>query len=72
MVDYGIRLWDIAATELVVTEAGGRWVETYRKPRRPGDAVYGVIFGKPRVVQWLLPFFQTGGRPQREAFDGHG
>jgi histidinol-phosphatase len=57
MVDYGIRLWDIAATELLVREAGGRWVEVYRKPRQPGDAIYGVIFGKPRVVKWLLPFF---------------
>jgi fructose-1,6-bisphosphatase/inositol monophosphatase family enzyme len=60
MVDYGIRLWDIAATELLVTEAGGRWVETYRQPRQPHDAVYGVIFGKPKVVQWLLPFFRAG------------
>jgi len=72
MVDYGVRLWDIAATELLVTEAGGRWVEVYRKPRHPRDAVYGVIFGKPRVVKWLLPFFEAGGRPPREAFDGHG
>jgi fructose-1,6-bisphosphatase/inositol monophosphatase family enzyme len=61
MVDYGVRLWDIAATELLVTEAGGRWVETYRKPRHPGDAVYGVIFGKPRVVKWLLSFFDRHG-----------
>ena len=60
MVDYGIRLWDIAATELLVTEAGGRWVEAYRKPRDPRDAVYGVIFGKPRVVKWLLGFFDHG------------
>lgn len=60
MVDYGIRLWDIAATELLVREAGGRWVEVYRKPHAPGDATYGVIFGKPRVVRWLLPFFDHG------------
>ena len=72
MVDYGVRLWDIAATELLVTEAGGTWVEAYRKPRLPRDAVYGVIFGKPRVVKWLLPFFEAGGRPRLEAFDGHG
>jgi histidinol-phosphatase len=72
MVDYGIRLWDIAATELLVTEAGGRWVEVYRKPRHQPDAVYGVIFGKPRVVKWLLPFFATGSPPRRAAFDGHG
>jgi histidinol-phosphatase len=58
MVDYGIRLWDIAASELLVREAGGRWVEVYRKPRAPRDAVYGVIFGKPRVVEWLLPLFR--------------
>lgn len=72
MVDYGIRLWDIAATELLVTEAGGRWVEAYRQPRHPRDAVYGVIFGKPRVVKWLLPFFEAGGRPRPKAFEGHG
>jgi hypothetical protein len=24
------------------------------------------------VVKWLLPFFEAGGRPRREAFEGHG
>ncbi len=71
MVDYGIRFWDVAATRLLVTEAGGRWVETYRRPRDPARAVYGVIFGKPRVVAWLLPFFRAGGKPRAKAFDGH-
>jgi len=71
MVDYGIRFWDIAATRLLVTEAGGRWVETYRRPADPATGVYGVIFGKPRVVAWLLPFFRAGGKPTAKAFDGH-
>ncbi len=71
MVDYGIRFWDVAATRLLVTKAGGRWVETYRRPSDPASGVYGVIFGKPRVVAWLLPFFRVGGKPQAKAFDGH-
>lgn len=54
MADFGVKLWDIAATEVLVTEAGGRYELVSERPS-PDGAHYGVVFGKPRVVRWLLP-----------------
>jgi histidinol-phosphatase len=51
-VDYGVKLWDIAATQVLVEEAGGRYVCVYRS-RGTGNRLYGIICGKPAVVGWL-------------------
>jgi fructose-1,6-bisphosphatase/inositol monophosphatase family enzyme len=51
-VDYGVKLWDIAATQVLVEEAGGRYVCAYRS-RGADPKVYGIICGKPAVVRWL-------------------
>jgi fructose-1,6-bisphosphatase/inositol monophosphatase family enzyme len=51
-VDYGVKLWDIAATQVLIEEAGGRFVCAYRS-RGVDPGLYGVICGKPRVVGWL-------------------
>ena len=59
MVDYGVRLWDIAATRILVEEAGGRYVQIYRS-RRAEPTIYGIICGKPAVVKRLLPIFRGG------------
>ncbi|MGH7702633.1 MAG: inositol monophosphatase family protein, partial [Gemmatimonadales bacterium] len=56
-LDYGVRLWDIAATQVLIEEAGGRFVCTHQV-RRGGQTLYGIICGKPRVVEWLLPLFK--------------
>jgi histidinol phosphatase-like enzyme (inositol monophosphatase family) len=53
MVDFGLKLWDIAATEVLITEAGGSYV-CVESPQKP-DGLYSIVFGKPRVVDWLLP-----------------
>lgn len=51
-VDYGVKLWDIAATRVLVEEAGGSFACAYRsRGRRTG--LYGIICGKPAVVAWL-------------------
>jgi fructose-1,6-bisphosphatase/inositol monophosphatase family enzyme len=57
-VDYGVKLWDIAATELLIREAGGRYVEAYRS-RGPEPRLYGIICGKPTVVRRLERLFRT-------------
>jgi histidinol-phosphatase len=54
MVDYHLNYWDFAATELLVREAGGRFVVTGSRHLRDGRRVHDVIFGRPRVVTWLL------------------
>jgi histidinol-phosphatase len=54
MVDPGLRIWDVAATEVLVTEAGGKFV------RFNGDDPerWNVVFGKPAVVDWILDRFE--------------
>lgn len=52
VVDYGVKLWDIAATRLLVEEAGGRFVIVRERGHGPATE-YGIIAGKPRVVRWL-------------------
>ncbi len=56
-IDYGVRLWDIAATQILVEEAGGRYECVYRSRGRE-KTEYGIVCGKPRVVDWLLPLFR--------------
>lgn len=55
MVDFNVCIWDIAATELLVREAGGLFVFVGEKSHGGGvGARYDVVFGKPRVVEWVL------------------
>lgn len=52
VIDYGVKAWDIAATRLLVEEAGGRFVIVGER----GDGTtteYAIIAGKPTVVRWL-------------------
>jgi len=59
MVDFGLRAWDVAATEVLVTEAGGEYVEVGRRPLACGDDVHDVVFGKAAVVQRVLGVLGT-------------
>jgi len=54
MVDYHLNYWDFAATELLIREAGGRFVVTGSRRLRDGRRVHDVVFGRRRVVAWLL------------------
>jgi len=54
MVDFYLSYWDLAATKLIVEEAGGKFVITGTKQLADGRNVYNIICGKPRVVNWLL------------------
>ena len=58
VVDYGLKLWDLAATQLLIEEAGGRYVNSYRS-RGPEPLTYGIICGKPTVVRWLERLFDA-------------
>lgn len=56
IVDFGVKRWDIAATPLLVEEAGGRVAIVAQRGR--GNATeFGIIAGKPRVVRWLEGMF---------------
>jgi histidinol phosphatase-like enzyme (inositol monophosphatase family) len=56
-VDYGLRLWDIAATQVLIEEAGGRFACVHRSHDDGGD-LYGIIAGKPSLVRWLERIFR--------------
>lgn len=64
VVDYGVKLWDLAATRVLVEEAGGRYVVTYRSGG-PEPILYGIICGKPTVVRWLQRLFEAKDRKER-------
>ena len=55
-VDYGLRLWDIAASQVLIEEAGGRYACVYRSHDADGD-LFGIIAGKPSLVRWLEGIF---------------
>ncbi|MEZ0372330.1 MAG: inositol monophosphatase [Candidatus Sericytochromatia bacterium] len=45
-VDYGLHAWDLAASQVLLEEAGGKYLEL----DMPGTHLSGVILGKPPVV----------------------
>jgi fructose-1,6-bisphosphatase/inositol monophosphatase family enzyme len=51
MVDVSLNLWDAAATQILVQEAGGRCVT-----RRGPDGKLGLIIGSPALVEQLEDF----------------
>lgn len=54
MVDFGLHIWDVAATEILIQEAGGAFKTLFHGPRANNVTSYDVVFGKPSVVDWLL------------------
>lgn len=57
VVDVNLNLWDIAATRVLVEEAGGRF-ETVRTLAHEGKIFYSVVFGAPDIVAQLLPIVE--------------
>ena len=55
MVDYNLCIWDIAATEVLIREVGGLLVRVNADESTDNsDTRYNVVFGKPKVVKWIL------------------
>jgi histidinol phosphatase-like enzyme (inositol monophosphatase family) len=54
MVDPAINLWDAAATQVLVPEAGGRCATLDRRAENRG---IGLVFGSPALVERLLDYF---------------
>jgi histidinol-phosphatase len=50
VIEFGMKIWDIAATEILITEAGGAF-EVLRNVEVPGGVpLISIIAGKPSVV----------------------
>jgi len=54
MVDYGNRIWDLAASQILVEEAGGRYVLIQDVDVPRVGRVLGGVFGKPTLVGRLV------------------
>jgi len=66
MVDYNLRIWDVAATAVLIEEVGGRYVRVNAdEPHEAGGARYDVVFGKPAVVEWVLKVIENGKEGER-------
>jgi fructose-1,6-bisphosphatase/inositol monophosphatase family enzyme len=50
MVDFDLNLWDAAATQALIPEAGGRCVTLTGESGK-----VGLVFGAPALVDQLLP-----------------
>lgn len=55
IVDFGLNIWDIAPTRLLIQESGGKYCEFKHGQK------YGVICGKQAVVDWLVEEYKTFG-----------
>ena len=53
MVDCDLNLWDAAATQILVSEAGGRCESHHR-----GSKI-DLVFGSPALVEQLLEFLES-------------
>ena len=62
LADFGLRNWDLAATQLLVEEAGGAYqvVGTHPDPVNAGGTCYDVVIGKPRCVAWMADVIARG------------
>jgi len=57
VVDFGLRVWDIGATQVLIEEAGGRFACVHRSRDADGE-LYGIIAGRPGLVRWLERLFR--------------
>lgn len=58
MVDLELNEWDVAATEILVPEAGGRCVRVAPAPGAASTRKVGLVLGSPALVEQLLPWIE--------------
>lgn len=57
MVEYNVHIWDLAASQILIEEAGKKYVALPKFQAPGGDVLYSAIFGKPETVKKLVPYF---------------
>ncbi len=57
MIDFHLNVWDMAATKIIIEEAGGKFVLLNKWKSPQGIYKYNIICGKPEVVDWATAFF---------------
>ena len=57
MVDMHNEIWDLAPSQVLVEEAGGRYAVVRDFPAADGRRILSAVFGKPTVVDRLAAMF---------------
>ncbi len=50
-VEWDAHIWDLAATRIVVEEAGGAYICVRELERQGSNAIYSAVFGRPALVE---------------------
>jgi len=58
MVDMHNHVWDLAPSQVLVEEAGGRYAVVRDFTAADGGRVMSAVFGKPALVDRVLPLFR--------------
>jgi histidinol-phosphatase len=61
MVDFGLQLWDMSATQVLIEEAGGIFRSVERADGPGGGRYHHMVCGKPRVVAWAIEQIAAAG-----------
>ncbi len=59
-VEWEVRIWDLAATRLLVEEAGGRYLALRTREQQGVGTVYSAAFGRPALVEAVAAEWQRG------------
>jgi histidinol-phosphatase len=54
MVDMHNHIWDLAAAQILIEEAGGRYAIVRDFPAADGSRLISAVFGRPAIVERLL------------------
>lgn len=57
MIEYGDRIWDLAASQILTEEAGGKFLYIREWDIPDVGKVYGAVFGKPTLVDRIAERF---------------
>jgi fructose-1,6-bisphosphatase/inositol monophosphatase family enzyme len=60
MVDMHNHVWDLGPSQVLVEEAGGRYVVVRDFPGSDGDRLLSAVFGKPGLVEPLVALLGPG------------
>jgi len=61
MVDVHNHIWDLAPSQVLIEEAGGRYAVVRDFPAPDGSRILSAVFGKPSVVDGLVAVFGAQG-----------
>ena len=53
-IEWNAPLWDVAATGIIIEEAGGKYVSLKAPKGEDGEPLHNVVFGRPGLVERIV------------------